>query len=437
MKRKLNLWLVLILVISLVAVACSSAPAQAPAKAPEQKAAEAPPKAAEPKPAAPASAPEQKPAQAPAKAPEAAAAPKTPLKIGILAPMAGTMAGLGQDVINGFKLRLEMQKNLIADRQVELVIDDDAGDPATALTKARKQIERDQVEMIVGPFGGNVVDAVEEYIAKQGLLQVAWLTAPKQLVPTVLSPSHHNESWGAVMGPYAYQKMGLRKVVNISSDFEGGREFPDGFKAAFKKAGGEVVSDIWVPLGSVDFGPFLTKVPQADATYSFFPGGDAVRYIQQRDQFGLKARIPQIGNLSIVDESLLPAQGKAAVGTVVAGHYWSGLENAANKEYLKAYTDKYGKGPLGYYAMTGYMIPQLLDLGLKKTNGNAKPAQAAATALQSVTFDSPKGPFRFDAKVPYAVNDYYILKVVEKDGKITYEQIDIVKDVKPYPVGAS
>ncbi|MGH7278994.1 MAG: ABC transporter substrate-binding protein, partial [Candidatus Rokuibacteriota bacterium] len=84
--------------------------------------------------------------------PERAAAQTAPFKIGALGPLTGGAAVIGIGEVNGIKLRLKQLNYEIAGRTIELIVEDDAGDPTTGLTKAQKLIERDQVDVFLGPL---------------------------------------------------------------------------------------------------------------------------------------------------------------------------------------------------------------------------------------------------------------------------------------------
>jgi hypothetical protein len=74
--------------------------------------------------------------------PPAVAQAKKPIKIGFLAPLTGGAAQIGRDTVNGFEMYLEEAGQQIAGRKVELIVEDTAGNPGTAITKFRKLVAR-------------------------------------------------------------------------------------------------------------------------------------------------------------------------------------------------------------------------------------------------------------------------------------------------------
>jgi branched-chain amino acid transport system substrate-binding protein len=365
--------------------------------------------------------------------PTPAAAQQAPVKVGVLLPLTGGVAVVGKGELNGMKLRLKELNNEIAGRKVELIVEDAEGKPDVAVTKARKLVERDRVDIVFGPLLSHVVAAVQDYIGQKGVPQIIVVSQPPENAkyPTTLVAGWHAVQIGRLFGQYAYRKLGHRKLLIVSSNYVFGRRVSDGFREGFAEVGGTLVKEVYPPLGTPDFAPFLAGLPQADAVFSFFPGGDAVRYVKQRHELGLNERLPLLGIISTVDGLLLPAQGDAAVGALAITHYVEDLEIPANRRFVAAYAKEYGENPLGYYPAKGYTIVQTLEEALKRTGGRTSPAERLIAAVRQVDFESPQGRYRFDPVRPYPIMDFYIVKVVKKAGKMGYEVVDVMREVKP------
>jgi branched-chain amino acid transport system substrate-binding protein len=354
-----------------------------------------------------------------------------PLKVGVLAPLTGGVAVIGNGEVNGIKLRLKQINHEIAGRRVELFVEDDAGDPTAGLTKAQKLIERDQVDVFLGPLLSHVVLAVADYVGGKGVPQMTLVAQPPEAAkyPTTLIPSWNAVQIGRMIGDYAVKKMGYKRALIISSKYVFGARVSDGFRAGFTAAGGTIVKEVYPPLGTPDFAPFLSGHPAADVIFSFFPGGDAIKYMKARQEYGLD-KTPLLAPISTVEGMLLPAQGDAALGAVAMTHYLEDFTIPANREFVEAYTKEYGKPPLGYYPALGYTLVQVLEDALKRTKGSSRPAELVE-AIKRVDIQTPQGRFRFDPEKRYPIIDYYVVKVVKKDGKLTHEVIDTLKEVRP------
>lgn len=360
-----------------------------------------------------------------------ASAQTAPIKIGVLGPLTGGVAVIGTGEVNGIKLRLKQLDYQIAGRKVELIVEDDAGDPTTGLTKAQKLIERDGVNVFLGPLLSHVVLAVRDYVGQKGVPQLTFVAQPPEAVkhPTSFVPSWNAVQVGRIFGDYAVRKLGHKRALIVSSQYVFGTRVSDGFREGFTKAGGTIVKEVYPPLGTPDFAPFLGGLPPADAVFSFFPGADAIKYVKARQEYGLD-KTPLLAIVSTVEGMLLPAQGDAALGALAITHYLEDFTIAANRDFVNAYTQEYGKPPLGYYPALGYTLVQILEDALKRTQGRSTPAELV-DAIKRVDIQTPQGRFRFDPEKRFPIIDYYIVRVVKKDGKLTHEVIDTLKDVKP------
>jgi len=358
------------------------------------------------------------------------AAAQTPVKVGVLAPLTGPIAAIAKSEVNGIRLRLKENNYEVAGRKVELIVEDTAADPATGLTKVRKLVERDQVDVLLGPLTGHVVAAVQDYVGQKGVPQLPLVAQPPENARyrTTLVPSWNNVHISRVIGQYAYRKLGYRRAIIMASSFVSGKRISDGHREGFTAAGGTIVREIYPPLGTPDFAPFLAGLPPADAVFAFFPGADGIRYVKQRQELGIQ--MPLVSVITTVEPLILPAQGEAALGSLAITHYLESLDNQVNRHFLAAYAREYGEPARSYYPALGYTIVQILEEALRRTGGKTAP-EALVAAMRQVDFESPQGRFRFDPEKPFGIMDFYIVKVVKKDGKMGYEVVDVLKEVKP------
>jgi branched-chain amino acid transport system substrate-binding protein len=356
-----------------------------------------------------------------------------PVRVGILAPLTGVVAVIGKGEVNGIKLRLKELNYEIAGRKIEVIVEDSAGDPLTALTKARKLVERDKVDIFLGPLLSHIQQAVQEYTGPRGVPQIILVSGLPETnkYPSQVSPGWNGVSIGQLFGEYAYRKLGHRKMVMFSTNFPFGRRNSDGFREGFTQAGGAIVKEVYPPLGTPDFAPFLAGLPQADAVYSFLPGADAVRYVKQRAELGLNERLPLLSLITTVEGILLPAQGDAALGSVAITHYFEDLDNPVNRHFVAAYAKEYGEPPRGYNPALGYSIGQIVEEALKRTGGKTTPPETLINAIRQVDISTTQGRLRFDPEKRFGIMDFYIVKVVKKEGKLGYEVMDVLKDIKP------
>jgi branched-chain amino acid transport system substrate-binding protein len=217
-----------------------------------------------------------------------------------------------------------------------------------------------------------------------------------------------------------------RNMVLTGSDYAAGHHSMDAFKAGFEEAGGKVIKEIYPKLGTMDFASFLTAmdVKGADAVYAWFAGTDAIRFVQQYQEFGLKKRLPLFGYNVIADDPYLASMGDAAVGIITGSIYPINLDTPKNNAFIKAYREKCGELPSRYSEM-GYVAANMIGAVAEALKGEIEDISRTARELKRVSsqIEAPSGPLAFDQYNQRIVN-MYVLKVEKRDGKLVNVVID-------------
>jgi branched-chain amino acid transport system substrate-binding protein len=230
------------------------------------------------------------------------------------------------------------------------------------------------------------------------------------------------------MADYVYDHLG-KEIVTTASDYAGGRDVVAQFKGPYLKRGGKVLKEIWPPLGTQDFSPYLTDIKSINppVTYDFMPGADAVRFIQQYSEFGLKEKMPLTG-FTIIDSQTISALGKAAVGVISALTYVETVDNPESRKFAADYRAKYNASP-DLFADYGFVAARALSEALKAIDGDASNKDKLADAMTKLKFNAPRGPFRMDPATHNPIQDIYICQVIESGGNLTTKIISTTKDV--------
>src|SRR5260370_22954190 len=185
------------------------------------------------------------------------AAAQGPIKIGFISPLSGAIAAAGKDMYAGCELYWQELGWQMAGRKVEVILEDNEGQPAAALTKARKLVENDKVHMLVGIILSNVAYALVPYIEQQGIPSLSPINSaddltqrrrPKWLIRTGFSAGGNMHPFGE----YAAKTLGYKKIVTIGLDYAFGWETVGGFHKSFEDSGGPVGQKLGVPLATPD-----------------------------------------------------------------------------------------------------------------------------------------------------------------------------------------
>ncbi|TMK42922.1 MAG: ABC transporter substrate-binding protein [Alphaproteobacteria bacterium] len=349
------------------------------------------------------------------------------IKIGVIVTLSGSAAVLGQQARDGFVLAIKDIGSKMAGRDVEVVAIDDELKPDAAVIKVKGLLERDKVDFVVGPIFSNILQAIHKPVVDSKTFLISPNAGPSSYAGKECSPffyvtSYQNDQVHEILGKVA-QDRGYKRVYLLIPNYQAGRDSAAGFKLDYK---GEIVEESYMPLGTLDFQPELSKIAslKPDAVFTFMPGGMGVNLVKQYRQAGLADSIPVLSAFT-VDESTLPAQQDAAIGMFGGADWAPNLDNPQNKKFVASYEATYNSVP-GTYAMQGYDTAMLIDSAVKAVKGDLSDKDALSTALKKADFTSLRGGFKFNTN-GYPIQDFYLTKVAKRpDGKF---QTEIVQKV--------
>ncbi|MBM3299629.1 MAG: ABC transporter substrate-binding protein [Deltaproteobacteria bacterium] len=342
-----------------------------------------------------------------------------PVKVGFLSSLSGVLAVIGEDMRDGFLLYMDQIGNKAAGREIKVIVEDiGSNEPGRATQKGVSLIQKDKIDVLAGVVDSGSAQALARLAEKSEIPFVITNAGTDELTQHratdwIVRCSFSNSQANHLLGEWAYEK-GYRRAVVTGSDFIAGYQHVGGFCRTFTKAGGKIIQEIWAPLGTQDFSPFLTNInPEADVVMAFYPGADALRFVTQYAESGLKEKIPLIGPSMLVDDSILPKQGKAAEGIVNVMHWCLLLDTPENREFKEAYAKKYGRKP-SLYSEQGYIGAKMIAEALTKTKGEAK-GKDFVKAMRGLEIKAPRGDIKFDES-GQTIQTYHLQKVEIKDG---------------------
>src|SRR6267143_1821710 len=278
-----------------------------------------------------------------------------PIKIGLLAPLTGVVASGGKEMVEGVQFYLDQVKGEMGGRKVELVIEDDASNPDTALQKARRLVEQGNCHMLIGNLLANTGLAVANYVKGTGtpyfipIIAADDLTQRQRIKNVIRVAGYSASEFTHPLGDWAL-KQGYKKIATISQDYTFGHEQCGGLAQVFTEGGGEIVQQFWHPLNTADFA--------------------------------------------------------------------EGSDNPVTQKFAKEYEAKYGKIP-SLYGFSMYSGAMWIDAALKKIGGKVEDREVFIdTVLKTELDGSPLGKaVKLDA-YGNPIYDVYIRKVVKRgDGK--------------------
>ena len=360
-----------------------------------------------------------------------AAAQTAPLRIGFLTVRTGPLAAGGRQMEEGINLFLKERNATLAGRKVEIVFADTAGQPALAKTKVQELVERDRVQVVIGPLATFEALAIDEYMLNAKVPLITPTSAAQNDLAQQKKSDYVIHVYGTAaqpmyaLGDYAAKKAGCKRVAMIADDFTYGHEGAAGFHRVFEDDGGRVVQKLWPPLNVPDYGSFVGQLKtNVDCLYAGFAGSNPLRFLRTYKEYG--GKLPLFGNPTFVDEGILKNMGDEALGVYSASWYTVDRDTPDNRRFVEAIRREYKVTP-GFYTAGTYTAGLWLEEALKLVKGRFEDKAAFVKALHQVKLDhGPMGPIRL-GEYGKPILNIYIRKVERKNGEL------VNTTIAPYP----
>ena len=344
------------------------------------------------------------------------------LKIGVLLPYSGVYAALGESITTGIELYLEAINYEIAGRRLELVRGDTEVVPAVGLEQARRMLESDRVNLVMGVVSSGVALALRDYFIANKTYLILANAGANTLTRAARSEYIYRSSftnWQPAypIGQYAAAEIGKTAFISVP-DYAAGHESASAFKAGFEAGGGEVIGVQLTPFPNLgDVAPFMGDIARsgAELTYAFYSGSSSLSFVNAYDEFGLKNAIPLVGPGFLVSEDGLAAQGRAALGVRNTLHWSPTLSNQANQDFTALYRETTGQRS-NLYAVMGWDTARYVEAVLSAAEGDTDNDAVLQENFANMTLEgSPCGSFRMDPDTHNVIRPYYLREVQETE----------------------
>jgi branched-chain amino acid transport system substrate-binding protein len=365
------------------------------------------------------------------------------IKIGVLATLEGALTSLGEDAVRGVEVAMKQAGAKAGGKVIEVITFPTNASPDSAIRGARKLVEQDKVDILVGPVSGSEGIAIRDYSKTQP--QVTFINGSSgALETTYVTPSPNFYRFNvdgsqmlAGLATYIYNDKKWRKIATLAEDYSFPYTQLFGFIPEYCQLGGQIVEKFWVPLGTKDFASIIAKLPDdVDAIYLGLGGGDAVNFFNQYAQAGGKAKL--IGGSILVDQTVLSSKGNAkriAIGIPSAGPQADVWDNPKWNAWVKLYQDSFPAdkrfvGPslsgTGYYNVFNAVFTVLNKLNGDLSDGHKKFREE----LGKLELDAPNGKITLD-KNRQAIGSIFVSEVVEQpNGDLVQKAVKVIPDVK-------
>jgi branched-chain amino acid transport system substrate-binding protein len=367
--------------------------------------------------------------------PMPANAQNAPMKIGLLTVKTGPLAAGGIHFEEGITAFLKDKNFILSGRKIELIVADTGGNPAGAKTKAQEVVERDKVDIVLGPFAAFELLATVDYLAQARMPTLAFAGAEdvtqRKGNPYLTRTSYTSAQCLYPLADYVIREMKLKRAVTMGDDFAFGYEQVGGFQRVLEEQGGQVVKKLWSPLNTADYAPYVAQIPDCDVLCEVLAGSNPLKFTKQARGLGVKQ--PLVGGATVADDTIIGAHDESAAGLINTNPYSLDRDSEANKRFIAAMKTHYGNDVrIGHYAACFFANGQIIEAALTETGGKSDNPETLAKAVRSVSLaDTPRGPINFDT-YGNAVVDVYVRRAEKDGGRMVNKTIKTYRKVSQF-----
>ncbi|MBV9862024.1 MAG: ABC transporter substrate-binding protein [Alphaproteobacteria bacterium] len=299
---------------------------------------------------------------------------ETPIKIGLIDPITGVYSAPAASEVEGAKFAVDEinQKGGILGRQVQLLVEDSANDVGTGVQKARKLIERDEVNFILADVNSAIAYAVAGVTNEKQILHIVpgGHTDPitgKDCKWNVFRVCNTTAMDANAIANTLIEKFG-KKWYFLTPDYAYGHTLEEGFVRNLKGAGGSYEGDL-LPIGTADFSAALIKAKSygPNVLIDIMGGADQVNSLKQFLQFGLQNDMKVAGSLYEL-ENMYAVPKEALIGWWVMEWWWNQPNVPHVAEFVAAIKKALNKTPTARHWF-GYVSVHTCAIVANETKG--------------------------------------------------------------------
>jgi len=352
------------------------------------------------------------------------AAAQEPIRFGALLDFTGPVADLGPKYQAGIELALEEVGYEVAGRPIELIIEDSATSVGVALDKFKKLVDSDGVNICIGPLMGDAHLAIAPYASESNVLCTSLVNgmgviARNEIVDRSTYLIYPTTVYGQTywFGQYCHDVLGYETMITVGANYAGKIGYTNGVSEGFKAAGGIVTAQMWTPLGTADYSPYISTMVGVDVDvvmYALEGPGPVARFLYQAAQAGLESPMVTITqDADYTPESLAELQ-ELSLGIPGEATYSWQLDNPENEAFVAGIMANTGQLPTSN-EQNAYTITKIILAALEATCGDDS-FDVLWPAVLAVELDTPAGPVHFTPE-GVAVCPAYVTEAELTDGE--------------------
>ena len=346
---------------------------------------------------------------------------KDPVRIGLLSSKSGVFAQQGEEVIRGVQFAIDEanSKGGVDGRKVEVQIADDEGTPEAGRRVAEK-LARDGNNLLIGAIPSGIALALGPNLERWDAAYFVVASKSDKITgdsckPRMIRTNHSDAMDIAMIGEWA-KTFKEKTFATLAADYVWGRDSAESFTKAVKGLGKEVKLQLYPPMGTKDFSPYIAQLKEAkvEAVWVAETGRDAIAFVKQAQEFGLIPQTKLIGH-SLLQNFMMDATGRALENVPGNVTYSPEIDNARNKAFVAAFKAKFNRLPTDNEGL-GYNGTQVIFEGVKLAK-STKPGDVTK-ALSGASVDTVFGRAQVRAADNQMVLANYVGRAKMVDGQL-------------------
>lgn len=340
------------------------------------------------------------------------------IRIGVLTPLSGTYAGIGQQVRWGIELATQ-QINAdggVLGRQIELIYEDSEANPAVAVQRAERLFEVEKVDFLTGTVSSAVTLAVGDLAERSDRLMATTVSFADSITGTRCSPNvfrvnANAEQQSVTLSSWLAAEHPDARVFYLGPDYEMGRSTVAAFRSNVERVGATSVGEIFVPLDSADYSQYFGALRSArpDVLYTSVAGNDAVRMFAQLEDFGVSDNLTVLGASGTITSQNIGAIGAAAEGFVTGVGYSTQINTLEHAAFLESFREVSGGVDPDVYGADSYGV--LFAYQAAARAAGSVETEALREAFRGLSWNTPQGVKTIRAGDHQAMQQMYVVRV--------------------------
>ena len=271
------------------------------------------------------------------------------IKIGVIMPLTGAIAGYGQMTKKGIDLAHEMEPKLKNGEKVELVYIDNAGDKAQTANAVNRAIDKEKVVAIIGALTSGNSLVVAPIVKKAHIPTVAPVATNSRVTranPYMNRACFIDSFQGKVAAKFAINNLHAKTavvVIDKAQAYSAG--LAKNFIKDYKKMGGKVLKRVFITSGDKDFKAVLSTIKSVnpDLVYAPVYAPEMALMLKQAKMLGIKKQF--LAGDGVSDLKTLTSVAKdASNGLMYSDHFnEAAAPTKLSKEFVAKYHKKYNE----------------------------------------------------------------------------------------------